>query len=142
MRTFLHTLLVAVLGGLFFYAGIHKILDPAAFAKAVNNYQLLPNSWINFVAVYLPWLELVVFAGLFHYSSRPAALGLIILMLLVFIVAQGMALAHGVDVSCGCFSTAEGSKKVGLHGILLNTGFLLAAILALRTRPDGENNYA
>ncbi len=138
MRSLVHTLIVAVLGAVFFYAGIHKVLDPAAFAKAVNNYQLLPDAWVNPVAIYLPWLELVCFAALFHYRSRPAALVLIMLMLLAFIIGQGLALANGVDISCGCFSTAEDSKKVGLKGILLNAGMLVAALIAIRTGPEGE----
>jgi len=136
MRAFIHTLLVATLGGIFFYAGIQKVIDPAAFAKAVSNYQLLPDAYINLVAVYLPWLEVVCFVALFHARTRPAALVWIVLMLLVFIAAQALAMANGVDVSCGCFSSAEGSKKVGLQGILLNVGMVVGAIVALITTPD------
>ena len=132
MRSLLHTLIVVILGGIFFYAGIQKILDPAAFAKSVNNYQLLPDHLVNFVAIYLPWLELVCFAALFHLRTRPAALVWIMLMLLVFIGAQGLAMMNGVDVSCGCFSSAEGSKKIGLQGILMNVGLMASALVAIR----------
>ncbi len=49
-----------LLGGIFVFASIDKILHPAAFADAVYNYQILPDSLINLTAVFLPWLELIL----------------------------------------------------------------------------------
>ena len=49
-----------LLGGIFVWASIYKILDPTAFAGVINNYQLLPDALINGFAVTLPWLELVL----------------------------------------------------------------------------------
>ena len=49
-----------ILGGVFVFASIDKILHPAAFAEAVYNYQILPDSLINLTAIILPWMELVL----------------------------------------------------------------------------------
>ena len=45
-----------ILGAVFIYASIDKIRNPEAFAKAVYNYQILPDSLINLTAIALPWL--------------------------------------------------------------------------------------
>ena len=49
-----------VLGIVFIYASYDKILHPAAFAKVIYNYQILPDELINLSAIFLPWLELVI----------------------------------------------------------------------------------
>jgi len=38
-------------GGVFVYASVDKILHPDQFAIAVNNYQLLPEPFVNVFAV-------------------------------------------------------------------------------------------
>lgn len=48
------------LGAVFIYASIDKIIHPEAFAKAIFNYQILPEALINLTAILLPWLELVM----------------------------------------------------------------------------------
>jgi hypothetical protein len=48
------------LGGVFIYASVDKVLHPADFARAVYNYQILPNGLINLTALLLPWLELLL----------------------------------------------------------------------------------
>ncbi len=55
-----------VLGAVFIYASWDKIYHPAAFAKQVYNYQMLPVMASNLFAMSLPWMEL--FAGS-HSSS-------------------------------------------------------------------------
>ena len=57
-----------VLGGIFIYASLDKIVHPRAFAEIIYNYQILPGSLINLSAVILPWLEL--FLGLLLISGR------------------------------------------------------------------------
>ena len=54
--------LEVVLGGLFFYAGLQKVLHLHEFAEAVLAYQLLPESLVGLAVAGLPWLEIA--AGL------------------------------------------------------------------------------
>ena len=106
-----------VLGVVFIYAAIHKISHPGDFAQDIYNYRMLPESFINFMALTLPWLEVIcgvlIIAGVF---TRGSAL-LIGFMLLVFIIAISFALLRGLDISCGCFSS--GGENTG-HGIAVD----------------------
>ena len=52
-----------VLGVIFIYASIDKIVYPSAFSDAINNFRLFPGVLIDLLAIWLPWLELL--AGLF-----------------------------------------------------------------------------
>lgn len=101
-----------VLGFLFILAAIEKIAQPEEFAKAITNYRLVPNAAVNLFAIVLPWVELLaglsILVGLLTRGSS-----LILTFLLgVFIVAIGISLARGLDISCGCFGTAD-ARKVG-----------------------------
>lgn len=101
-----------VLGFLFILAAIEKIAQPEEFAKAITNYRLLPNATVNVFAIVLPWVELLaglsIFVGLLTRGSS-----IIITFLLgVFILAIAISLARGLDISCGCFGTAD-ARKVG-----------------------------
>ena len=54
LTRFLSFILRLVVGGIFVYAGVVKIFDPAQFANDVANYRLLPSALVNFVAITLP----------------------------------------------------------------------------------------
>lgn len=93
------------LGWLFVAASIHKIAVPQAFAVDVATYDILPLSLVNAGAITLPWVEL--FAGVLLLAGlriRAAAL-LVAGMMLVFLAALVVALARGLDMSCGCFAS-------------------------------------
>jgi putative oxidoreductase len=106
-----------VLGIVFIYAAIHKIAHPADFAQDIYNYRMLPHTFINLMALTLPWLEIIcgvlIVVGVF---TRGSAL-LIGFMLFVFIIAISFALLRGLDISCGCFSS--GGENVG-HGVAVD----------------------
>jgi uncharacterized membrane protein YphA (DoxX/SURF4 family) len=120
-----------VLGIVFIYAAIDKIANPAAFAQSIYNYRMLPEEFINLMALTLPWLEIIcgvlIVAGIF---VRGSAL-LIGFMLLVFIVAISFALVRGLDISCGCFSQ-EGGHGVAvdllIRDILMFAGSLIVLV--------------
>jgi len=101
-------------GLIFIYASIDKLLHPSAFAVAVYNYRILPGSFINLVAITLPWLEMVcgilLIIGLF---PRAAALILSILLILFF-SALSISLYRGIDISCGCFTVSTTADKIGI----------------------------
>ena len=106
-----------ILGGLFIYASIDKIVHPHAFAKIIYNYQLMPDVFIYFMAVTLPWVEIVaglaLVAGVYR---RPAAV-ILSSLLVVFSIAISINLLRGLNFDCGCFSTVTteaGSDPVGL----------------------------
>ena len=123
----LPVLLRLALGGFFVYAGVEKIVDPAGFAKSIANYQLLARAGVNALAITLPWIEVVagglLVAGVWRGASALVIAGLLV----VFMVAVGWAMAHGLNIECGCTGTATGSK-VGWRKLAENTGLLAVAL--------------
>ena len=116
-----------ILGGIFVYAGVVKIINPAAFATDIGNYRMLPHEWINLLAITLPWIE--VAAGLLLITGpwkRASALA-IMLMMVVFLAAISQATARGLNIKCGCFGTVEG-RKVGLIALAEDTAMFFAAV--------------
>ncbi len=105
-----------IVGGIFVYAGVSKVLDPAQFANDIDNYKTLPWFVSVRLAFYLPWLE--IFCGLavisrFFYrgglSILTALLAVFILtaLLAVFIGVTIAAKLRGLDITCGCFGHAS-----------------------------------
>ena len=123
-----------ILGMVFLYAGYDKILDPGSFAIAVQNYQLIPMSLSNMVAIFLPWCEfycaLLLLSGWWH---RSAAL-LVSIMNIVFIVALTLAYLRGLDIDCGCFGTGS---SVNIQRIVEDF-ILLALSLHIFFNPESK----
>ena len=93
------------LGVLFVGACLHKIADPRSFAVDIATYDILPLVLVNVAAITLPWVELAAGAMLLAgFRTRAAAL-LIAGMMVVFMTALMIALARGLDMSCGCFAS-------------------------------------
>jgi putative oxidoreductase len=116
-----------ILGSLFIYSAVTKITDVDYFVKSLYNYKLLPEESLNYVALLIPWLELII--GLFIllgiFVKESALLGGILMVL--FIAAIGIAVGRGLDIECGCFGTKDGSR-VGLLKIIENLFILLGFI--------------
>src|SRR4029453_17519315 len=102
-RNILWRIVALIIGGIFIYAGVMKIFDPAGFAKHIHNYKTLPWPLTVRVAFSLPWLEilcgLAVILGLLYRG------GLLILTMLIsiFIIASVIPKARGLHITCGCF---------------------------------------
>jgi putative oxidoreductase len=116
------------LGALFVGACLHKIADPRSFAVDVATYGILPLVLINVTAIVLPWTELVAGGMLLAgWRTRAAAL-LVVGMMLVFIAALVIALARGLDMSCGCFaSQGAGEDPISRLTVLRDVGWLALA---------------
>lgn len=129
---------------IFLTACWHKILHPDLFAVDVATYQILPLSFVNIVAITLPWIELG--AGLmllFGFRVRAGAL-LVSGMLFVFIVALVIALSKGLDISCGCFaSTGAQEDPISMRTVLRDLAWLVVAVYVLffDRRPLGIDRW-
>ena len=119
-----------VLGGVFIYASLDKIANPAEFAKAIGNYHVLPFGLENLLALFLPWLELLTGILLIAGIMVDGATILIISMNIVFIFAISQALARGISIECGCFSiSTEGGSNIGFQTILRDFVYLIMAFI-------------
>ena len=136
---FLSFVLRLVVGGVFVYAGVLKILDPAQFANDVANYRLLPSALVNFVAITLPWVETV--AGILMVMGfwLPGSALVITGLMGVFLVAIGQALVRGLDIQCGCFGTIEAGKMDTMTLARDVALFVFAAWLYWRASPAESN---
>ena len=119
-----------VLGGVFIYASLDKIANPAEFAKAIGNYHVLPFGLENLLALFLPWLELLTGILLIAGIMVDGATILIISMNIVFIFAISQALARGISIECGCFSVStEGGNNIGFQTILRDFVYLIMGFI-------------
>jgi len=119
-----------VLAFAFIYAAILKIAYPNEFSQMIANYKLLPDSFINILAIILPWIE--ISAGLLLLFGVAVKENSVIIsgMLIVFIIAIAISLARGLNIDCGCFGTANGNK-LGLIKLLQNIGLLVIGIILI-----------
>jgi uncharacterized membrane protein YphA (DoxX/SURF4 family) len=118
------------IGGLFVYACIHKITDPADFANTVASYEMLPHWAVNPVAVMLPWIEF--WAGVFLVLGvfvRSSAM-LLSMLLTVFSVGALVNLLRGAQISCGCFSSNI-NHPISLWTVTRDVIWLLMALTIL-----------
>lgn len=121
-----------IIGGLFVYASIHKIADPAAFAVSIRNYLILPPAWSNVCALTLPWIELVAGSLLIvGILTKPSAL-LTTGMLGVFLGAIIYAYSIGLNIDCGCFSASGSTEgKIEFYHIFRDFSLFLTSLLVL-----------
>jgi putative oxidoreductase len=121
-----------LIGGLFVYASVHKILDPANFAVAIRNYMIIPPGWSNVAAMVLPWIELV--AGLLLIAgvlTKPSAV-LTTGMMVVFVGALSYAYIIGLDINCGCFgSSVDSLGRIGPFEIMRDSILLAVSFLII-----------
>ena len=129
------------LGLVFVYASYDKILHPAAFAQAIDNYQILPPLFVNPAAVVLPWLELII--GVLLASGRwvPGAAFLSTALMGVFLTALIYNQVRGLDVHCGCFSTQGDAAGSNWRTVVRDAAFLLlSAFILICTRHSRFSN--
>ena len=120
------------LSAAFILAALPKIQDPAAFAISVEGYRVVTANLAMWIALMLPWLELVAGFGLLIPQIRRGSNLIIALLLVVFIALHASAWARGLDINCGCFNAHESEKTPGyLWLILRNIGLLTACIFVL-----------
>jgi uncharacterized membrane protein YphA (DoxX/SURF4 family) len=126
---YLHLLIRLIMGGLFIYAGLGKILTPLDFASSIYNYKLFPDFVVGLAAATVPWIEFL--AGLclvLGFKVRGGALA-ISTLLVVFICLLVISALRGLDVECGCFSGVE--RRVGWLAIAEDLAMLTGGLFVL-----------
>ncbi len=121
-----------LLGGIFIYASIDKIIHTRAFADIIYNYKLLPDIFIYLAAITMPWLEIISGICVVTWYFRRAGAVMLGSLLLLFIGAISINLIRGLDFDCGCFTTLKsegGSDPVGL--LIRDILFLIPAVIII-----------
>lgn len=115
-----------------------KLRDRELFQAALENYQLLPESWLRPVATALPLLELAAGALLLPASTRTLGAFLAAVLLLVVTGAVAINLLRGrrdIDCGCGGLSAHVGEQTLS-WGLVVRNSLLMGAVLA--SLPDAE----
>ena|SRR5438270_12524016 len=124
-----------IVGGIFVYAGVLKVLDPVQFGLDIDNYKSLPWFISVRLAFYLPWLE--IFCGLavvFRFLYR-GGLSILTTLIAVFIGATIAAKARGLDITCGCFGHASQHWSFPQH-MAVDLSILIALVALLLANRD------
>ena len=130
---YLILILRLVIGFAFIYAGTQKISNPESFAISISNYKLLPIGIINFLAITLPWLELI--SGLLlmlGFLTKENAI-IIFTLLNVFTTAVIISMARGLNIECGCF---DNGMKIGLFKLFENLLMILGCSILIFYKSD------
>jgi uncharacterized membrane protein YphA (DoxX/SURF4 family) len=118
-----------IIGFIFIYASIWKIVDPESFARSIENYHLFPVAIINLIALILPWLELLlgffIILGLF---LRTTSL-LVSILMSFFTILVLSVIFRNLDISCGCYSSSYGSTQIGWNKFLENLALTLISLM-------------
>ena len=113
-----------VLAAIFLFAGVTKALDPIGFLTVVHDFDLLQDPWNAWLAMGLPWLEIITGVALLTpwlaLGGSLSAAG----MLMLFIGALVSAWARGMAIDCGCFGGGSAEISSYLNVISLRV-FLL-----------------
>lgn len=124
------------LAAIFLAAGYLKLREPwLQFAVSISTFKLVPSDWLEPMARFLPWFEVVL--GLCILSGvalRWSALVATLLLGLFFAVLI-RSYALGMQVDCGCFGPGEalGPKRLAEEAVMFGLG-LAVTIGAFRMR--------
>jgi len=116
-----------ILGSIFIYAGLYKIINPELFEKTLNTYNFFSNSFIGFIVLIFPWTQLILGALLISgYLARYVA-SVISILLLIFIIMNVLSASKGNCQACGFLSESL-FYKGGNPFILITINYLLLAL--------------
>jgi uncharacterized membrane protein YphA (DoxX/SURF4 family) len=118
----------------FLYAAYPKIAEPRQFVIDIRNYHMVPEQYLNLIAIFLPWLEIGAALALVLPVTRRAGAVLIGCQLMMFIAAISYAALYmGYDIKCGC--TGKNSAQAGWWTIALDAGLAVATVAAVVLLP-------
>lgn len=120
-----------LLGGIFLWSGLSKLIDLAPFVIIIDAYGLIPEGWTMTVALGLSILEII--AGLGLLLDIRGMLAVIAALLVMFMAILGYGVWMGLDIDCGCFGPGDPEAKAynGLRPALYRDIVMMAGVLYL-----------
>jgi putative oxidoreductase len=119
----------------FIVAGMHgwssfgHLDNPYYFLNTVYDYQIVHRNIGVFVAAIIPVMQLVVTLSLLHHRLRLAGFVYGLLLFALFVTAQAVVMAKGLNIACGCFGPTEEPNPIGWRSISIpSLGILLCMV--------------
>ncbi|MBN2600927.1 MAG: DoxX family membrane protein [Candidatus Marinimicrobia bacterium] len=130
-RFYLKIAIRMVLGFLFLYASLDKIIYPPKFAEVIYNYRLLPVELLNMCAIIVPWIEAFIGISLlmgFWIETSAFMLSTITVFFIIMIIS---AITRGLNIECGCFSLDEEGSLVSWKRVIEDVFILVGGLYLL-----------
>ena len=124
-----------IVGGVFIYAGVLKVLDPVQFGVDIDNYKTLPWFISVRLAFFLPSLEILCGVALIFRFLYRGGLSILTALTVVFIGATIAAKVRGLDITCGCFGHASQHWSFPQH-MAVDLAILISLIALLLAKPS------
>jgi len=127
-RSLVSFILRSILGVVFIYSGVLKILSPLSFADSIASYRIVPSNAINLLASGLPPLEIL--SGLLLITGFNVRVGILTvsLMLTAFSIALLSVIIRGLSIDCGCFGGSFWIDSNPWFALIRNLVLLCAGI--------------
>jgi hypothetical protein len=127
----LERLVALSLGGVLVTSTVGHLGNPYQFLSSVYSYQIVGAQTGRAVAAVLPTIQIAIGLCLalrwWPTGAYLAAIG----MFTGFVVVQSIALARGLDISCGCFG-ADSPVAVGPRTIAVAGGCAVGSVVGFR----------
>lgn len=137
-----------LLGAVFAAASYGDLILPGSFRNAVQDYQMLPDGAVPWVAAMLMGVQALAATVLLLGAWRPArphpwadaAARIVAGLLVVYMGAISIDLLRGIRMTCGCFDALGQaipwfkSSQIGWTTVGRDALFLLLAVPLLRPR--------
>ena len=153
-KKYIPTIGKLLLAYIFISFSYDKILDPIAFAKSINNYDILSSNLLIVGSLILPWIEMIVGLILLISSFKLISIKspsltdtsaiIISLLLIMFILMILIAYINGKSIECGCKlddSLGSFEKRFNMVKRMLIDLYLLFLALIVKYRYNFLNKY-
>lgn len=117
-------------GLLLIFSSYSKIIHPWEFSIDIENYRIVGEGISRLVAVWLPYLELILAILLITGIWINAAVVINYLLMQLFFLLVLQAYIRRLDINCGCFNPG-GDATIGLLKIIENILFLGLSVVLL-----------
>ncbi len=119
-----------LLGGLFVWSALPKLMAPLHFQQIILRYRVFPPRWARPLSRTLPWAEVGLAAMLLTGSFTLVAGGLSALLYLTFVCIILLAGKRNEGEDCGCFGRYSPPRRWLLAQDLLLAGVAVFAAFA------------
>ena len=127
----LYIIFRSLLGIVFIWSGISKLLSPDEFAGIISAYALLPDNLVSPAAIALPAAELVF--GIALLFDTRISLEAVTGMLLLFVAVLLYGIVQDINVDCGCFSKEETGGQNSLRYALYRDFVFIVMVIYMYT---------